>query len=101
MLRNYVPPQESVLLADSYGSILLAVASVIVIGGLGVLWFISRKSSKWVVLALAVGVFILGTALGDFRIREVVLLSGSFQLLGFAGVILGIFDYLRKRELID
>ena len=86
------------LLADSYGNVLMLVAIVIFAGGIIALWSISKKSSKWTVLVLAVGIFFLGKALSDIRTRELLTLSGALTLLGVAGGLLGIFDYLRKRN---
>lgn len=94
------PPATSAALAttDTYGMILLGVYAGIVLGGLVVLWLISRVSPRGTVLAIAVGLYVIGAALAATSVREIVGLAGALKMLGFAGGILGIADLIRKRH---
>lgn len=91
-------PSSSAASSRTYGFILLAVAIVFILGGLIVLWLVSRKAPKGTVLAMAVGVYFAGVALDGVRVREIVMLTGALRMLGVAGGILGIVDLLRKRK---
>lgn len=88
---------SAVTRSEHYGTILLTVAIVIVVGGLVLLWLVSRSAPRGAVLGIAVTLWMIGFLLGDVRVREVMLVSGSLKMLGFAGAILGIIDALRKR----
>ena len=83
--------------SENYGVILFAFATVFVLGGLVALWIISRNAPKGTVLAIAAVIYCLGLGLASVRVREVVLLTGTFKMIGFAGGILGIMDLVRKR----
>lgn len=98
---NWIPsavPSLPVTESPRYGIILLAGAVMIVLGGLVVLWLISRTAPKGAVLVIAVGIWIFGMMLSDIRIREIMLFSGAMKMLGIAGGILGIIDLVRKRK---
>ncbi len=91
-------PSSPVASSQNYGIILLAFAIMFVLGGLVVLWLVSRKASKGTVLAIAVGIYVAGLALASIRVREIMVLSGALKMLGFAGGILGIVDLVGKRK---
>ncbi len=91
-------PSSPVASSQNYGVILLAFAIMFVLGGLVVLWLVSRKASKGTVLAIAVGIYVAGLALASIRVREIMVLSGALKMLGFAGGILGIVDLVGKRK---
>lgn len=93
-----VMPSSPVTSSESYGAILLASAIVLLLGGLVVLWFVSRNSPKGIALLLAAGIYCAGLSLADTRLREVVMLSGSLKMLGTIGVVLGLVDLVRKRK---
>jgi hypothetical protein len=90
-------PSSPVTSSENYGVILLAFAIVFILGGLVVLWLLSRKAPKGTVLAIAAGIYCAGLALAG-RVREIVMLSGALKMLGVAGGILGIVDLVRKRK---
>jgi hypothetical protein len=98
---NWLPtavPSSPVSSQQSYGTILLAFAIVFILGGLVVLWLVSKKAPKGTVLAIAAVIYCAGLALAGIRVREIVLLTGTLKMLGFAGGILGIVDLVRKRR---
>ena len=98
---NWIPsvaPSSPVTSSKNYGNFLLAFAIAFVVGGLVLLWVVSRMAPKGTVLAIAVGIYVAGLALAGIRIREVVLLTGALKMLGFAGGILGIVDLVRDRK---
>ena len=77
---------------------MIAFAIVFVIGGLIALFFVSKKTPKGTVLAIAAVIYVASFAAQGIRIREVVLLTGAARMLGFAGGILGIIDLVRRRS---
>ncbi len=91
-------PSAPMTSSQNYGVILLTLAIVFIVGGLVVLWLISRKAPKGTVLAIAAVIYFLGLRLASVRVREVVMLTGALKMLGFAGGILGIVDLVRKRK---
>ena len=72
-------------------------AIVVVVGGLIGLWFISRIAPKGTVLVIAIGIWVCGALIGDVHIRELLMLAGAMKMLGFAGGILGLVDFFRRR----
>ncbi len=98
---NWTPsaaPSSPATSSVHYGFILLAFAVVLVLGGLAVLWLVSRKVPKGVVLGIAAGIYVAGLSLAGIRLREIIMLSGALKMLGFTGGILGIVDLVRKRK---
>lgn len=91
-------PQNELSSSQNYGTFLLGLAIAIIVGGLVLLWLVSTNSARGTVLGLAVLIYLGGAVLAGFRTRELLLISGSLKLLGVAGVLLGIFDFFRKRE---
>lgn len=84
--------------SNNYGALLLAVGSLIILGGLVILFIVSKRVPKGTVLAIAVGVYAASYQLEGLRIREVVMLKSVLRMLGFAGIILGIIDLRRKSK---
>ena len=89
-------PSFPVTSSRNYGFVLLAFAIVFILGGLAVLWLVSKKAPKGTVLAIAAGIYVAGLAIGGIRVREIVMLAGALKMLGFTGGILGVVDLLRK-----
>ena len=87
------------VVADTYGNVLLGVAGVTFLAGLiGLVW-ISHRLPRGITLLIAVGIFVAGGLLmqQDSNVREVHLLIGTMRFLGFAGMLVGILDLVRKR----
>ena len=84
--------------SNIYGWVLLSIGIILFIGGLVLLMFISRKSSKWAVLGLSILFYFGGISLSSLPGREGKMVSGFLKTFGFAGIILGCFDVLRKRK---
>lgn len=83
---------------ENYRIVLLTCVIVYVLGGLLGLYFISRRSREGVVLGIAAVIYFASWIIGDSQVREIMLLSGATRMLGFAGIILGIVDSIRKRR---
>lgn len=85
--------------SNAYGYVLLVVAIVIVVGGLVGLFFISKIAPKGTVLGLSVLMYAISWGFGSsIQSRELMLVSGSLRMLGFAGGILGIFELASKKH---
>lgn len=84
--------------SENYGMVLLCLGIVGVVAGLIVLWLVSRRTPKGTVLVIAIVLYSLSWQIGDSRVREMRLLSGTMRMLGFGGGIIGIIDLLRKRK---
>ena len=84
--------------SDNYGTILLIVAIVIILGGLTILVLISKKSQPNTVLVIACVLYVASWMTQSIRIREVVLLTGAFRMLGFLGGAYGCWDLYRKNK---
>lgn len=91
-------PLSPVASSRNYGTILLAFAIALILGGLIVLWLVSRSAPRGTVLVIAAAIYFAGMALEGIRVREVLMLAGALKMLGFAGGMLGIVDLVRKRE---
>ncbi|HEU4339332.1 MAG TPA: hypothetical protein VFS19_04625 [Planctomycetota bacterium] len=66
--------------------------------GLTALYLISKRAPRGTVLVLGLGLYVLSFVPDKSRVREIVLLSGVVRMLGFAAIILGIIDAIRKRK---
>jgi len=95
-LSSASPP--SIADSDNYRTVLLCLAIVGVVIGLVALWFVSRCCPKGTVLGIAAILYIASWQMDDSNVREVRLLVGVMRMLGFAGLILGVIDMLRKRK---
>ncbi len=91
-------PSSPVASSQNYGTILLVCAIVFILGGIIVLWLISRVAPKGAILAIPAGIYCAGLALASIRVREIVMLTGALKMLGFIGGIGGIVDYIRTRK---
>jgi hypothetical protein len=67
-----------------------------IIGGLVLLWFVSRWSPKGTVLGISIALFVFGTCIDVIPNREVRLLRGIVGLVALGGCILGLIDVARK-----
>ncbi|QDT51310.1 hypothetical protein Pan258_53990 [Symmachiella dynata] len=98
---NWIPsasPDTPITSSKNYGTTLLVIAAVIILGGLFTLFLISKKSPKGTVLAIAAAIYGVSWIIDGIRVREVILLAGALRMLGFAGGILGIVELVRKRK---
>jgi hypothetical protein len=94
----WLPWPVSVAVSQHYGTVLAGFAIVFVLGGLVILWLLSRKARKGTVLAVAVVIYLAGSGTYGARTRETKVLTGAMKLLGFTGGILGGLDLVRKRK---
>ncbi len=92
------PTEGSTEGSGHYGAFLLVIAGAIVIGGLIILWWLSKVSPKGVVLVAAVCIWVAGNAITGLGDRELLAIGGALKLLGFAGGLLGVVDLLWKRK---
>jgi hypothetical protein len=101
---NWIPsasPASPVTSSDNYGKSLLAGAVVIVLGGLFISVSYFEKGTEGTVLTIAAAIYLASYAIGGIRVREIVMLSGTARMLGFAGGILGVVDLVRQRKARD
>lgn len=84
--------------SENYGAFLLGLAIAGIIAGLVILWFVSSRTAQGTVLVIAVVLYASSWQIDGSRVREVWMLSGSLRMLGFAGGILGLIDFFRKRN---
>lgn len=78
--------------------ILITLAGLFLILGLILLWLVSKNAPRGTALAIAGVIFAIGFLLSVGQTREALLIKGSLQLLGSAGLLLGLVDALKKRE---
>lgn len=83
---------------DTTGKIYIAISIVVVIGMIILFWFISKRCAKGVLLAVGVGLWLLGNEISEPPIREMRLIGGLCTMCGFIGGILGLFDVFRKKK---
>jgi len=95
---NWVYQQPSYREGRAYGYVLLTIAIVAILLILVGMWVISRKAPRGSLLILALLLYAVGWLLKGIRVREVSLVSGVLQMAGFMGILLGIFDAIRKRR---
>lgn len=91
-----IPP--NIAQSEYYRYVLLAVAALIVLGGLICLWFVSRYLPRGVLVGIAFLIWLVGSAIAQSEVRELMLIGGSLQMLGFASGIAGLIDTFRKRS---
>jgi hypothetical protein len=84
--------------SENYKYVLMTLAAIIVIGGLIGLMIVSRRSPRGTVLGLSAAIWLLGQSMRTSLSREAMVVSGSLSMLGFAGVLLGLFDFFRRRQ---
>jgi hypothetical protein len=93
-LRSSAPP--SLATSPQYGTLILGVTLLGVIAGFVVLWLLRRRTRRGTVLALAVLIYGASWAMPRGDTREMRAARGGVRLLGFAGLLLGLYD-LRRR----
>jgi len=86
------------LLADTVGVIGIAVGLVVVLGGVVGLWFLSQRTPKGTVLAIAVGIYAMSFLIPRDTDRFLEDLVGLTRLFGFVGGVLGVVDLVKKRS---
>jgi hypothetical protein len=84
-------------ISDSYRIILLTAGILFVLGGLAMLYFISKRTPKGTALGLAFAIYLASWTIQGTHVREILVLTGTMRMLGFAGIILGLVDTVRKR----
>ena len=82
---------------NSTGIIYLVIALVIIISSLVALWFLSKKTPRGTVLGISIFIYILGRSITPGDCRELYIVKGSMQMIGFLGGILGFVDLFRKK----
>jgi hypothetical protein len=96
-LKSAIPKVDSIS-SETYGTILLVIAGVLVVGGAVAFWYISKKTPKGTLLAIAAALWLVSWSSSDVCIREVVVMTGAVRLLATIGIALGIVDLLRTRR---
>lgn len=92
-LRASAPP--AVAASPHYGTVILSVTVVGVVAGLAILWALRRRSRRGMVLLLAVLIYAASWAMAPGQTREMRAAVGGVRMLGFLGVLLGLFDLFR------
>ena len=83
---------------DSTGKIYLAIAAIVIVGSLTVLWYLSKKTPKGVVLGISVVLYVLAVTINPGNVRELYVLKGTLQVIGSLGSLLGIIDLFGKKK---
>jgi hypothetical protein len=83
---------------DTFGKIYIAVSLVLLVAMIFIFSVISRRAPKGTLLAVGVGLWLIGQAISGVPVREIRGLSGLCILSGFIGGLLGIFDLIRKKN---
>lgn len=78
-------------------AVFIAIVGSTMIAVLAALWVISRYAPRGGVLILSIAIFLLAKQIPDSS-RMALLLGGTLQLSSVAGVLLGIWDLLRRRN---
>ena len=81
---------------ESYGTVLLSISIVVIIGGLVVFWRIGRNAPKGTLAGIAVPLYLTGMALGQIQVREIVLASGICKMLATGTFLIGLIQSFRK-----
>ncbi|MBI1249056.1 hypothetical protein GC197_14590 [bacterium] len=97
---NWVASAATPAVASSplYPTLLLIMAIGIVLGGLVILWFLSRITPMGTVLVISVMLYAISWRIGEEEGREMLVVGGAIRMLGFAGGILGAIDMFLKRK---
>ncbi len=88
---------SNLLIADTYGVVVVVVSLLVVAIALASLWSAARQMPRGVMLAIALVVFIASLVIPPGDIRELHALTGAMRMFGFVGFIMGIVDLFRKR----
>jgi len=93
------PAAGSIATSPNYGTILLLVAIAAIVIAIALMWIISRHAPRGTLLTIAAVLYLASYILiPDTRVREMRLLQGTMRLIGFIGIVLGLFDAFRKRK---
>jgi hypothetical protein len=92
-LASSAPP--IVARSNYYGAILLGTLAAAVAAGLVLLWLVRRHSWRGTVLVLAVLIYAASWALAPGETREMRGAVGVLRMLGFLGLLLGLYDLFR------
>lgn len=90
--------RSQIAMSDDSGLLVVAGVILLFLGGLVGIWIQSRKLPRGFLLVIAVVIYGLGSFIGSTQAREIVMLAGTLQMLGFASGILGVIDILRRRS---
>lgn len=95
--RAESPAPPSLLPSDPTAR--LALAGLVLVGGLVGLFFVARKLPRGVVLAITVPLYLAAVALkvSFAPSADLLLVVGTGKVLGFAGTLLGLVDLFRPR----
>lgn len=83
---------------DSNGKIYLVLAVIVIVSSLVVLWYLSKKTPKGIILGICVVLYVLAIMINPGNVRSLYVLKGTMQTIGFLGGILGIADLFRKKK---
>lgn len=86
------------LLADGQSTTYLVVGLLLLVAGIVALMRIPRVAPKGTLLAVAVGIYVLGLVINPGTDRTMHLVVGLLRMLGFIGGVLGIVDLVRRRK---
>ena len=89
-LRTSAPPVLTQ--SPNYGLLILVPCAIFIIGGFVVLWLVRRVSRRGTVLGLAVLIYAVSWTIAPGETRETRATVGAVRALGFAGLLLGLFD---------
>jgi hypothetical protein len=92
-LRSSAPP--ALAQSSSYGSWIITVCGIGIIGGLVLLWLVRRVSRRGTVLWLAVLIYAVSWVIAPGETREMRATVGAVRMLGSLGFLLGLFDLFR------
>lgn len=92
-LRSSAPP--ALAQSSNYGMLIIAVMITGIVAGLIVLWLVRRVSYRGSVLSLAILIYAASWMIAPGETREMRATVGAVRLLGFLGILLGIFDVFR------
>src|SRR5213082_402939 len=86
---------------DSFGTVFLVIAVMVIIAASVGFWFLSRVAPKGVVLATGVALYVVGVFLTFDESRLMHGVAGLLKFTGFVGVVLGLVDLFRKRGYVQ
>ena len=93
-LRSSAPP--ALARSSRYGWLIAAACVIGIIAGLVVLWRVRRVLRRGTVLGLAALIYAASWVIGPGETREMRATVGAVRMLGFLGLLLGLYD-LRRR----
>ncbi len=89
------------ILADTFGSVLVAVGITVVLAAAVGFWLLSRVAPRGTVLVVAIAVYVVavvGSVLSAGDSRVLLGITGILKFSGFVGVVLGLVDLFRGRR---